>query len=166
MEENGFHQPENKFPPARISSVFKTGFRSQQWRFPLVVKELSSKVTVSIRGKSFSNNWNEGFVQKYVSTRQKKGFLRQKSLKKYIKSDLHQPKNAFPLPRMRHLLENTFPGYKKTGSPGKKIEESGFQQHENVFLLKLVPPNFSNGFQHQKKSYELSLQSTEKIVLR
>ena len=36
----------------------------------------------------------------------------------------------------------------------KKIKENGFHLHKNVFLLKLVPKNFGNGFQHQKKSSE------------
>ena len=26
MEENGFHEPKNQFPPARTSSVFKNWF--------------------------------------------------------------------------------------------------------------------------------------------
>ena len=83
MEQNGFHQPENQFPPAGISSIFKN-------QFPLMTvsasrKKLSSKITVSVREKSFSNCRNEGFVRKYVSTRQKKSFFGQESLKKYKK---------------------------------------------------------------------------------
>ena len=50
MEENGFCKPENRFPQARISSVFKN------WFSPMTVsarrKKLSSKVTVSIRQKN------------------------------------------------------------------------------------------------------------------
>ena len=68
MEENGFHQPESQFPLARIIS-----FVLKNWS-PLIAvtvsasrKKLSSKVTISIREK----NANEGFIQKYVSTRQK-----------------------------------------------------------------------------------------------
>ena len=33
---------------------------------------------------------------------------------------------------------------RKTASSGKKIEENAFHQQENVFLLKLAPPNFNN----------------------
>ena len=53
---------------------------------------------------------------------------------------------------MKHSLKNTIPQYGKNASSGKKVKENGFHYHENVFLLKLVPPNFNNGFQHQKKS--------------
>ena len=71
MEENGFHWLENEFPLVRIRSVFK------KW-FPLISvtvlnsrKELSSR-QFPIKRKSLSNSWNEEFVKKYLSTRQKK----------------------------------------------------------------------------------------------
>ena len=53
----------------------------------------------------------------------------------------------FSRPGIKHSLKNTFPLNEKTASSGKKIE-NGFYQQENVFLKKLVPPNFNNGFQH------------------
>ena len=114
MEENGFHQPENQFPPARISSVFKN------W-FPLIA------LTVSASTKNQSN-------------------------KKQVKNGLYLPENTFPLPGMTHSLKNTFLRFGKTASSGKKINENGFHQQENVFLLKLVLPNFNNGSQHQEKN--------------
>ena len=82
MEENGFHQLENQFPPARISSVFKN------W-FPLMTvsasrKKLSSKVTVSIREKNPSPiaGMKDSFKNTFPLGR-KKSFPRQASLKKY-----------------------------------------------------------------------------------
>ena len=84
MEENGFHQPENQFPPARISSVFKN------W-FPLMTvsasrKKLSSKVTVSIREKNPSPiaGMKDSFKNTFPRDR-KRSFPRQEFLKKYKK---------------------------------------------------------------------------------
>ena len=54
---------------------------------------------------------------------------------------------------MKDSLKNTFPQYGKTASSGKKIE-NGFHWQENIFLLKLIPPNFNYGFQQQKKCSE------------
>ena len=71
-----------------------------------------------------------------------------------MKNNLYYLENPFPLPGIKHLLKNTFPLYGKIASSGKKIEESGFHQQENIFLLKLVPPNFKNIFQQPKKSSE------------
>ena len=51
---------------------------------------------------------------------------------------------------MKHSLKNEFPRYGKTASSGKKIKENGFNLQENV--LEMVSPNFSNGFEYQKKS--------------
>ena len=51
---------------------------------------------------------------------------------------------------MKHSLKNALPLYRKTASSGKKIEENDFQEQENVFLLKLVSPNYINGFQQKK----------------
>ena len=46
-----------------------------------------------------------------------------------------------------------FPLYEKTASSGQKIE-NGFHYQENIFLLKLIPSDFINGFQQQKKFSE------------
>ena len=84
MEENGIHQPEDQFPPARISSVFKN------W-FSLITvtasrKKLSSKVTFSIRQKHPSPiaGMKDSFKNTFLLDR-KKSFPRQESLKKYKK---------------------------------------------------------------------------------
>ena len=65
----------------------------------------------------------------------------------------HQPEYLFPLPGMKYSLKNTFPLYGKTALSGKKTK-NGFNQQENIFLLKLIPPNFNHGFQQQKKGSE------------
>ena len=70
-----------------------------------------------------------------------------------ISYGLYKTENLFPLPGMKDSLKNTFPQYGKTASSGKKIE-NGFHQQENIFLLKLIPPNFNYGFQQQKKCSE------------
>ena len=154
MEENG-HQPENQFPPTRISSVFKSWFLLIAVTVSSIRKELSSKVTVSIREKNRSPiaGMKDWFKYTFPIDR-KKSFLREEARKKYIKNGLYQPKNPFTLPGMKHLLKNTFPRYRQTASSGKKNKENDFHQQENVFLLKLVSPNFNNGFQHQKKNSE------------
>ena len=54
--------------------------------------------------------------------------------------------------RSKAFVEKYVSSTKKTASSGKKIKENGFHWQENVFILKLVPPNFNNDFQHQKKS--------------
>ena len=46
MEENGFHQLENQFPPTRISSVFKNWFPLTAVTVSASRKKLSSKGTV------------------------------------------------------------------------------------------------------------------------
>ena len=66
------------------------------------------------------------------------------------KHGLYWPENPFPQPGMEHLLKNMFPLYGKTTSSGKKVE-NGFHEQENIFLLKLISPNFNHGFQQQKK---------------
>ena len=43
--------------------------------------------------------------------------------------------------------KNEFSLYGKTTPSGKKTEENDFYWLENVFLLKLFPSNFNNGFQ-------------------
>ena len=54
---------------------------------------------------------------------------------------------------MKYSLKNMFPLYEKIASSGKKIENS-FHWRKNIFLLKLIPPNFNHGFQQQKKGTE------------
>ena len=141
MEQNGFDQPEYRLPPARISSVFKNsgGFCQQK------------KTLVKQRSPSPIAEMKDSLENKFPLYR-KKSFLRQDSLKKYIKNGFQKTENPFPLPGMRHSLKTTFPRYGKTASPDKKIKETGFPQQENVFLLKLVPNYFNSGFQHQKKA--------------
>ena len=65
-------------------------------------------------------------------------------------------KNPFRLPGMKHSLKNTLPLYEKTTSSRKKIE-NGFQWQENIFLLKLIPPNLNHDFQQQKKALKKSI---------
>ena len=65
-----------------------------------------------------------------------------------MKNGFYLPENTFPLTGMKYSLKNVFPRYRKTASYGKKIKGNGFHLQENVFLLKLVSPNFNNGFQH------------------
>ena len=123
-------------------------------------KKLSSKVTVSIREKNPSSiaGMKDLFKNKFPLKKNlslllsniKKSFLWQESLKKNIKNGLYWPENPFSLSRMKHLLKNRFLQYGKTASSGKKIKENGFCLEEKVFLLKLAPSNFDNGFQHQE----------------
>ena len=142
MEENGFPQPENQFPPARISSVFKNWFpliAVTVSASTLVEKKLSRKVTVLIRKKYPSPiaEMNDSFKNKFPLNR-KKLFLRQESQKKYVKNGLYQPENPFSLPGMTDSLKNTFPRYGKAASSGQKTKENCLHQQENVFLIKLV----------------------------
>ena len=149
MEENGFHQPENQFPQARISSVFKN------W-FPLMTvsasrKKLSSKVTVSIREKNPSPiaGMKDSFKNTFPLDR-KRSFPRQESLKKWFvlarKSVSTTRNEAFVEKYVSTIRKNCF-------FLAKKIE-NGFHQQENTFLLKSIPPNFNHGFQQQKKGSE------------
>ena len=84
MEENGIHQPEDQFPPARISSVFKNWFS----RITVTAsrKKLSSKVTFSIRQKHPSPiaGMKDSFKNTFLLDI-KKSFPRQESLKNYKK---------------------------------------------------------------------------------
>ena len=113
-------------------------------------------MTVSISRKLSSKvddfHWEENpfstarFIQKCVSTRQKKSFHSQDSLKTYMKNGFYSLKNTFSLSGMNYSLKNVFPLYKKTASSGKKF-----------FLLKLVSASFNNGFQQQKKTLYKSI---------
>ena len=127
---------------SRLKNVFSLA--GMKW-FPLISvtvsanrKELSSR-RFPLKRKTFHNIQNEEFVKKYVSTRRKKAY------------HLYQPENPFPLPGMKHSFKTPFPLYGKTASFSLKIE-NGFHQQENIFLLKLIHPNFIHGFQQQKKS--------------
>ena len=81
MEENGILQPENQFPSARISSVFKNWF--QLITVCASRKKLSSKVTVFIREKNPSPiaGMKNSFKNTFPLDR-KRSFPRQELLKK------------------------------------------------------------------------------------
>ena len=76
----------------------------------------------------------------------KKVFL-QKTYKKWSA----RARKSVSTTRNEAVVKNTFPLYEKNASCGKKIEENGFHLQENVLLLKLVPSNFNNVFQQQRK---------------
>ena len=124
-------------------------------------KNLSNKVTCSTREKSFSNSRNEGFIQKYVSTRQKKSFPRQQSLKTY-KKWLAQTRNFFSINLNEALVEEYVSIIQKNCFFWQENQRKWFWK---CFSLKLVPPNFNNGYQHQKKSSEQkhSVSTRQKI---
>ena len=86
MEENGFHQPKNQFPSARISSFFKNWFPFIAVTVSASRKKLSSKVTVSIRERYPSPiaRMKDSFKNTFPLDR-KKTFPHQESLKKYKK---------------------------------------------------------------------------------
>ena len=84
-------------------------------------------------------NLNNGFHQQ--ENRRKKAY------------GLYKPENPFPLTGMKHSLKNKFSLYEKTASFGRKIK-NGFQQQENIFLLKSILPNFNHGSQQLKKDSE------------
>ena len=111
VSENGrkkmsFHQQE-------WGLSLRKGFHSYQWRFRLVRKNFQVKQTVSTKEKSFPSSWNEGFLKKYVSTRQIKSLW-------FVLARKPEWRNG-----IKHLLKNTFPLYGKTASSGKRIE-NGF----------------------------------------
>ena len=113
-------------------------------------KNLSNKVTCSTREKSFSNSQNEGFIQKYVSTRQKKSFPRRQSLKTY-KKWLVQARKIFSINLNEALAEEYVSIIQKNCFFWEENQREWFWK---CFSLKLVPPNFNNGYQHQKKNFE------------
>ena len=73
MEENGFYKPENQFPPARISSVFKNWFPVIAVTVSASRKKLSSKVTVFIREEypSPMARTKDSFKNKFPGDRKK-----------------------------------------------------------------------------------------------
>ena len=73
MEENGFHKPENQFPPARISSAFKNWFPVRAVTVSASRKKLSSKLTVFIREKypSPMARTKDSFKNKFPGDREK-----------------------------------------------------------------------------------------------
>ena len=139
----------NMFCLSKLVSIHSSdGFRQK--------KKLSSKVTVSIREKNISSiaGMKDSPENRFPLNR-KKSFLQQKSLKIYIyENGLYQPENTFQVPGMKHSLKNKFPRYGKAAFSDKKIKDNGFYKQGHVFLSNLVPNNFNNGFQHQKKSSE------------
>ena len=71
---------------------------------------------------------------------------------------------VFTSQKIRFYFQIRFFDTEKTASSGKKIKENDFHQQENVFLFKLVPLDFNNGFQHQKRALNKSiLFPTQKI---
>ena len=103
----------------------------------------------------------KGSFKKYVSTRQKKSFLRQEFLKTYKKWFVQARKFV-----STNLNEAFVEKYVSI------IQKNCFFWQENqrkwfwkCFSLKLVPPNFNNGYQHQKKSSEQkhSVSTRQKI---
>ena len=114
-------------------------------------KKLSSKVTVSIREKNPSTaaRMKDSFKNKFPLDRKKRSRagVSGKTYKK--KMVCTSQKILFHYLKMKHSLKNKFPQYGKTAFSDKKIKENGFHWQENVLLLKLVPNNFNNGFQHQ-----------------
>ena len=86
MEENGFHKPENQFPPARISSVFKNWFPVIAVTVSASRKKLSSKVTVFIREKYLSPiaGMKDSFKNKFLLDRKKAFSGRRKIYKKWF----------------------------------------------------------------------------------
>ena len=66
--KNGFHQPENQFPPAGIRLFFKNWIS----RFPKTEqKSLDKRILFQLDRKSVSSSRNGEFVYEYVSIRQK-----------------------------------------------------------------------------------------------
>ena len=125
-------------------------------------KNLSNKVTCSTREKSFSNSRNEGFIQKYVSTRQKKSFPRQQSLKTYKTWFVQARKSVSTNLNEAFRLEKYVSIIQKNCFFWQENQRKWFWK---CFSLKLVPPNFNNGYQHQKKSSEQkhSVSTRQKI---
>ena len=77
MELIGFHEPENQFPPARISSVFKNWFPLIEVTVSTSRKKLSNKVTVFIREKYPSPiAWMKDSFKNEFPLGRKKTFLR------------------------------------------------------------------------------------------
>ena len=152
MEENGIHQPEDQFPPERISSVFKNWFSLMT--VTASRKRLSSKVTFSIRQKHPSPiaGMKDSFKNTFLLDR-KKSFPRLESLKKYKKWFVIVRKSVYTT-RNEAFVEKYISTIRKNCYFWQENKINGFHQQQNVFLLKLVPPNFNNGFQHQKKSSE------------
>ena len=138
MEEIGFHQPENQFPPAIISSVFKNWFSLISVTISVSRKKLSSKLDVFYQKENTPIPGTNDSFKKTFSINGQKLSLEGVS-KKIYKNGLYQPENPFPIPGMTYSLENTF-SLGKTPSSKKKIEENGFFQQENVFLSRLVYP--------------------------
>ena len=139
MEENGFHQLENQFPPARISSVFKN------W-FPLMTvsasrKKLSSKVTVSIREKNPSPiaGMKDSFKNTFPRDR-KRSFPRQEFLKKQKKWFVLARKSV-SITRNEAFVEKCFSTIRKNCFFWQEIQRKWFRlagikdSFKNMFSL-------------------------------
>ena len=141
MEENGFHQPENQFPPARICPVFKTlVFTHVSVSFHQQKKTLKYIGPFPLERKSFPiTGMKDSFKKNSCSLDGKKAFTGRILGGKKYKNGLDQSESPFSLTEaLKHSLKGTFPVYGKTDISGKKIEENGFLQQENTFLLKFV----------------------------
>ena len=125
-------------------------------------KDLSNKVTCSTREKNLSPiaGMKGSFKNKFSPDR-KKSFPRQQFLKTYKKWFVQARKFV-----STNLNEAFVEKYVSI------IQKNCFFWQENqrkwfwkCFSLKLVPPNFNNGYQHQKKSSEQkhSVSTRQKI---
>ena len=124
-------------------------------------KNLSNKVTYSTREKSFSNSRMKVSFKNTFPLDRKKSFPRQQSLKTYKKWFVQARKfvsinlnEAFVEKYVSIIQKNCF-----------FWQENQRKWFWKCFSLKLVPPNFNNGSQHQKKSSEQkhSVSTREKI---
>ena len=115
-------------PTCKIKSVFKKRFLLISVTVLVEKRTLKQNRQFSIKRKSFSNSWNEGFVKKNkFSPDGKKAY------------GLYLPENPFRLPGMKHSLENTFPLYRKIVSSGKKYRK-WFPRAGKYFSAKIDSP--------------------------
>ena len=97
MEENGFHQLENQFPPARKRFVFKKWFPLKSVTVSASRKELSSKV------EGFHQRENPSTIAGMKDSIKNTFPLDGKKAYR-----LYWPENPCPLPGMKHSLKNMF----------------------------------------------------------
>ena len=136
-----FPLAKNQFPPARISSVFKN------W-FPLIAvavsagrKKLSSKLTKKIREKSFSPI--VGLKDSFKNTFP----LDRKTDRKIYKTWFALARKSIPTIRNEAFVEKYVSTIRKNCFFWQENLRKWFALAGKCFLLKLVPPNFNNGFQ-------------------
>ena len=127
-------------------SVFKSWSQLKAVMVSASRKKLSSKVTVSSRDKNPSpiDKMKDSFKNTFPLDR-KKTFPGRSLWNNILKMVCTSPKTRF------HYLKWSIRWKIRFRSSGKKIKENSFHEQENFFLLKLLPHNFNNGFQHQKK---------------